>query len=253
MGWIKDETGRAVGLPAALGGIPLDEIGATGFGLAASIDVAREFIGLELKGARVVVQGFGAVGMHAARFLTEKGAVLIGASDTKGALIDRDGLDVSALIALKRAGHALRDSPRGEKRDADALLDVPCDIWIPAARPDVIRADNVARLKTRLMPQGANIPCTMEAERALHDKGVLIVPDFIANAGGVIAASIEYRGGTERAAFDYIDERIRKNTRAVLEESRRKAEPPRVAAQALAEHQVSAASATRRWRQEEAR
>lgn len=248
MGWIKDETGRAVGLPASLGGIPLDEIGATGFGLASSIDVAREFIGLDLKGARVVVQGFGAVGMHAARFLSDKGAIVIGVSDTRGALVDRDGLDVRALITLKQAGHPLRDHPRGEKRDPDALLDVPCDIWIPAARPDVIRADNVGRLKTRLIPQGANIPCTMEAERMLHERGVLIVPDFIANAGGVICASIEYRGGTERAALDSIDERIRANTRRVLEESRRGQQPPRVAAEALAERQVNIATGTRRWR-----
>jgi glutamate dehydrogenase (NAD(P)+) len=94
MGWIKDETGRAVGLPAAIGGIPLDEIGATGFGLAVCTDVARSFIGLELRGARVVVEGFGAVGKHAARFLAEKGAILVGASDTSGTLTDPAGLDV---------------------------------------------------------------------------------------------------------------------------------------------------------------
>ena len=104
MGWIKDETGRAVGLPSAIGGIPLDEIGATGFGLAACVDVAREFIGLDLKGARVAVQGFGAVGKHAARFLAEKGAVLVAASDTGGTLADAAGLDVAALIALKAGG-----------------------------------------------------------------------------------------------------------------------------------------------------
>ena len=150
MGWIKDETGRAVGLPAAIGGIPLDEIGATGFGLAACVDVARTFIDLELKGARVVVQGFGAVGKHAARFLAEKGAILVGASDTSGTLADPAGLDVAALIALKEQGKSLHDYSRGQKLDADAILDIACDIWIPAARPDVVRADNVARLKTRL-------------------------------------------------------------------------------------------------------
>ena len=84
MAWIKDETGRAVGLPRVVGGIPLDEIGATGFGLAASVDVAREFVGLELKGARVAVQGFGAVGIHAARFLADKGCVLVAASELEG-------------------------------------------------------------------------------------------------------------------------------------------------------------------------
>jgi hypothetical protein len=104
-----------------------------------------------------------------------------------------------------------------------------------------------ARLKTRLMPQGANIPCTPEAEAALHKMGVLVIPDFIANAGGVICASIEFRGGTQRAAFDYIDERIRTNTRLVLEESRRTGGAPRAAAMALAQDRVRAATKTRRW------
>jgi glutamate dehydrogenase/leucine dehydrogenase len=248
MAWVKDEIGRAVGLPRAVGGIPLDEIGATGFGLAACIDVAREFIGLELAGARVAVQGFGAVGKHAARFLEQKGALLVAASDTSGTLADPSGLDVAQLIALKNEGRALRDHPRGAKLPADAILDVECDIWIPAARPDVVRAENAARLRTRLMPQGANIPCTAEAESMLDGRGVLVIPDFIANAGGVICASVEYRGGTQRSAFDYIDERIRENTRAVLEERQRTKVLPRAAAIALAGRRVRAAMETRRWR-----
>ncbi len=247
MGWIRDETGRAVGLPAAVGGIPLDEIGATGFGLAACVDVARAFIDLELKGARVAVQGFGAVGKHAARYLTDKGAVLVAASDTSGTLSDPRGLDVAALIAFKDQGRRLRDYPHGDKQDSDAIVDVACDVWIPAARPDVLRADNVARLKARLVAQGANIPCTPEAELALHKRGILVVPDFIANAGGVICAAIEYRGGTQRAAFDYIDERIRANTQRVLADSRASGELPRRAAHGLAERRVRAATRTRRW------
>jgi glutamate dehydrogenase/leucine dehydrogenase len=247
MGWIKDETGHAVGLPAAIGGIPLDQIGATGYGLAACVDVASEFIGLELKGARVVVQGFGAVGKHAARFLSQRGAILVGASDTGGTLADPSGLDVGALIALKDAGKPLRDHSSGAKLDVDAVIDIDCDVWIPAARPDVLHAGNVGRLKTRLMPQGANIPCTSEAEKSLHSRGVLVVPDFIANAGGVICAAVEHHGGTERAAFDYIDDRIRKNTRAVLEESRRNAKVPRAAALDLAAVRVRAAMKVRRW------
>jgi glutamate dehydrogenase/leucine dehydrogenase len=248
MAWIKDETGRAVGVPSAVGGIPLDEIGATGFGLVSCIDVARTFVGLELKGARFAIQGFGAVGKHAARFLAEKGAVLVAASDTKGTIVDKDGLPVSTLITLKEAGGSLHDFGDGKKYGADAIIDVACDIWIPAARPDVIRADNVSRLKTRLVAQGANVPFTIEAERALHERGVIVVPDFIANAGGVICASIEYGGGTQRAAFDYIDERIRSNTRFVLEESRRIGEMPRIAAEKVAKERVMAAMSTRRWR-----
>jgi len=247
MAWIKDEIGRAVGLPDALGGIPLDEIGATGFGLAASVDVARQFIDLDLKGARVAVQGFGAVGRHAARFLADKGCVLVAASDTSATLADPSGLDVGALATLKGAGRELRDSDRGSRLAPDAILDVDCDIWIPAARPDVIRADNVARLRTRLIPQGANIPCTPEAERMLHERGILVVPDFVANAGGVICASMEYRGGTRRSAFDYIDERIRENTRTVLQESLRDRTEPRIAAVRLARRRLDAAMKTRRW------
>ncbi len=247
MAWVRDENGRAVGLPSVLGGIPLDEIGATGFGLAACVDVARKFIGLDLQGARVAVQGFGSVGKHAARFLAEKGAVLVGASDTSGTLADASGLDVGRLIALKQAGQSLRDHDKGAKLAPDAILDVDCDIWIPAARPDVVRADNVSRLRTRLMPQGANIPCTLEAEQALHARGVLVVPDFIANAGGVICAATEYRGGTQRAAFDYIDERVRANTQVVLEESRRDKTTPRAAALAVAVRRVRTAMQMRRW------
>jgi glutamate dehydrogenase (NAD(P)+) len=248
MAWVREETSRAVGLPGVVGGIPLDEIGATGFGLAASVDVAREFVGLELRGARVAVQGFGAVGKHAARFLAEKGTILVAASDSSGTLADAAGLDLGKLIALKAAGRPLKDHDTGAKLAADAILDVECDIWIPAARPDVVRADNVSRLRTRLMPQGANIPCTPEAEAALHARGVLVVPDFIANAGGVICAAVEYRGGTRRAAFDYIDERIRANTREVLEASRRDNVLPRSAALAVAERRVTRAMQLRRWR-----
>ena len=248
MGWIKDETGRAVGLPAAIGGIPLDEIGATGFGLAAAAEIASGFIGLELKGARVAVQGFGAVGKHAARFLAEKGAVLVAASDTGGTLADSAGLDIAALIALKDSHHRLHDHPNGQKLGASAILDVDCDIWIPAARPDVVHADNVDRLKTKLMPQGANIPCTPEAERALHERGVLVIPDFIANAGGVICAAVELQGGAEQSAFAAIDQRIRQNTRLVVEESRRSGGLPRAAAVALAERRLRVAAETQRWR-----
>jgi len=248
MGWVKDETGRAVGLPRAIGGIPLDEIGATGFGVAACIDVARSFIGLDPKGARVVVQGFGAVGKHAARFLGETGAILVGASDSGGTLADPAGLDIAALIALKAAGRPLRDHPRGQKLPGDAIIDLDCDIWIPAARPDVINAGNVSRLRTRVVAEGANIPCTLEAEQALHARGVLVLPDFVANAGGVICAAIEYQGGTEKAAFEYIDERIRANTRIILDDAKRNGMLPRAAALALAERTVHQAAATRRWR-----
>jgi glutamate dehydrogenase (NAD(P)+) len=247
MAWVKDEIGRAVGLPAALGGIPLDELGATGRGIAQAAAVAARFLGLELKGARVAIQGFGAVGKHAARFLAEQGAVLVGAGDSHGTLHDPQGIDVAELMRLKDSGATVCDFPRGRKLDRDGVIDIECDIWIPAARPDVIREDNVARLKTKLVLQGANIPFTPGAERALHERGVLVVPDFIANAGGVICAAMEYRGATERAAFEAIDEKIRGNTEAVLAEVKAKRILPREAAVNLATQRVRAAMGCRRF------
>lgn len=246
MGWIQDEIGRAAGLPPDIGGIPLDEIGATGFGLAIAVDVARAHCNLELKGARVAVQGFGSVGKHAARFLARKGAMLVAASDSHGTVINLGGIDVGELIRVKDAGGTVRDYPKGEKADRDAIIDVACEVWIPAARPDVITADNVGRLRTKLVAQGANIPISAEAEAILHKRGVLSIPDFIANAGGVICASVEYHGGTQKAAFETIEEKISTNTRAVLEASERDGVEPRAAAVALAKRRVEGAGDFRR-------
>jgi glutamate dehydrogenase/leucine dehydrogenase len=241
MAWIKDEIGRAVGLPREIGGIPLDEIGATGFGLKASVNAARKFCNLELRGARVVIQGFGSVGKHAARFLAEDGTQLIAASDSRGTIFNPKGIDVARLIAIKGSGKSVVDYPDGEKLSVDAVIDIECEIWVPAARPDVIRKDNVARLKTKLIPQGANIPFTPEAERILHEKGTLVVPDFIANAGGVICASVEYHGGTQTQAFETIEEKIRLNTEAVLASAKKTASLPRQAAVSLATERVKRA------------
>lgn len=247
MAWIKDEIGRAVGLPAAMGGIPLDEIGATGWGISHAAEVAAPHCGLTLKGARVAIQGFGAVGKHAARFLTQNGARLVAASDTLGTLHDSGGIDVARLIELKNAGRPVCDYPTGEKLDRDAVIDVACDIWIPAARPDVIREDNVERLRTKLVVQGANIPFTPGAEKALHDRGVLVIPDFIANAGGVICAAMEYRGATESQAFLAIEEKIRANVEAVLNEATGRHVLPRHAAVGLAGVRVKEAMSYRRF------
>ncbi len=247
MAWIKDEIGRAVGLPPELGGIPLDEIGATGFGLAVAAEVAAESLGLDLEGARVVVQGFGSVGRHAARFLADKGALLIGVADSKGALHDPAGLDLERLTELKRSGKPVTDYPGGHKLDRDAVIDIECDIWIPAARPDVIREDNADRLKAGMVVQGANIAVTAGAEGALDRRGILSLPGFIANAGGVICASVEYHGGTQATAFATIEEKIRSNTGRCLADARKAGGTPRDAAFAMAEERVRRAMSYRRW------
>ena len=205
MAWVHDEIGRAVGLPAALGGIPLDELGATAWGIRHAAEVAAPRCGLALRGARVAIQGFGAVGRHSARFLVQCGALVVAVADSRGAAYDPAGLDVAALIALKDAGRSVADHGR-QRLERDAILDVECDIWIPAAGADVVREDNVGRLKTRLVLQGANIPFTPGAEQALHERGVLVVPDFVANAGGVICAAMEHRAATATAAFATIED-----------------------------------------------
>ena len=247
MAWVRDEIGRAVGLPRELGGIPLDELGATGFGLRHAAEVAARHVGIPLAGARVVVQGFGSVGLHASRFLVEQGARIVAASDSAGAIADPAGLDVAALAELKRAGKSVAEHSSGTRISPEELVGVECEIWIPAARPDVIDAKNAPRLRAKLVIAGANIPITAEAERMLHERGVVCVPDFIANAGGVICAAMEYRGATQSAAFEAIAERIRANTAAVLESASRKQVLPRQAAVELARERVARAMATRRW------
>lgn len=247
MAWVKDEIGRAVGLPRELGGIPLDEIGATGWGMRHATEVALPFLGIDVAGARVAVQGFGAVGRHYARFLQEQGAVLVAASDTHGTIYAAGGLNVDELTELKRAGRSVTDAAQGERRDRDAILDVACEIWVPAARPDVVTRANVARLSTRLVVEGANIPLTDEAELILHQRGVLVLPDFIANAGGVICAAMEYHGSTEREVFATIADKIRANVEEVLVASRREGVTPRAAALRLAVGRVKRAMVTRRW------
>lgn len=238
MAWMRNEIGRAIGLPATMGGIPLDEIGATGLGVSVAAEVASQFCDLSLKGARLVIQGFGSVGQHAARFLTAKGAVLIGATDSQGTLLNPEGIDVEELIALKHQGMSVIDFPYGNKLDRDAAVEIECEIWIPAARPDVLRSDNAMSLNAQLVVQGANIPFTSEAERICHERNILIVPDFIANAGGVICGAVEYRGGTKEEALQTIEAKVRRNTQRVVERAIATNQLPRQVAIELAESRV---------------
>jgi glutamate dehydrogenase (NAD(P)+) len=247
MAWVKDEIGRSVGLPREIGGLPLDEIGATGWGLVNSAEVAIEFCDLELKGARFAVQGFGAVGKHAARFLVDKGALMVAAADSIGAIHNPDGLDVNELFVIKQEGKSVSDYQRGNPIERDDIIDVKCDIWIPAARPDVVNEDNVHRLKTKLVMQGANIPITEGAERVLAEKGILCVPDFIANAGGVICAAMEYQGANESAVLNTIKDKLRLNTRLVLEDAAKKNILPRQAALELAVQRIKKAMGFRKY------
>ena len=151
------------------------------------------------------------------------------------------------MFELKRLGKSVADFSGGKTLDRDAIVAIECDIWIPAARPDVINEANVEKLNTKLIVQGANIAVTEGAEKYLYEHGVLCVPDFISNAGGVICAALEYKGATQQAAMDTIAEKVAANTRVVLEISAANGVQPRDAAVKMATDRVKKAMAMRRW------
>ncbi|RMF46486.1 MAG: Glu/Leu/Phe/Val dehydrogenase [Deltaproteobacteria bacterium] len=243
MTWIRQETGRAVGLPYEQGGLPLDQLGATGYGLAVCAEVACRQAGLPLRGARVAIQGFGNVGSAAARFLDERGAIIVAISDRQGTAHSAGGIDLQAALAARQRGDNPVTAAGGELLECDALFGLPCDILIPAATADVIRADNQQLIRAKLILEGANIPATLEAERALAARNVLVVPDFIANAGGLIMAEAEHRGASEKQAFAAIEDKLRANTERILTLSRDRQQLPRQTAEQLARERVLAAMA----------
>ena len=246
MAYVYDEIGRAVGVPGALGGVPLDELGATGFGLAICAEVLSEAKLIELAGARVVIQGFGAVGSAAARAIGERGAVVTAVSDIRGATWAPAGLDLAALLTYKQSSGSVAGFPGGTAVPRDDILGFDCDILIPAAQPDVLTADNAAKVSALVVLEGANIPATPEAEEELAGRGVLCVPDVIANAGGVICAAAEHRGAGRMEAFAEIEEKMRASTTELIDRVQRGAATPRAAAVAMADTRLGAARALRR-------
>ncbi|MFQ6074943.1 MAG: Glu/Leu/Phe/Val dehydrogenase [Candidatus Bathyarchaeia archaeon] len=238
MAIIYDETKRAVGLPRDLGGIPLDEIGSTGYGVSISTEIACENLGMNLEGATVAVEGFGAVGRATVKFLEEKGTRVVAVSDSKGTIYNPEGLRYNGLLKVKKATGAVKNYRDGEVLETRALFSLPVDILIPGARPDSITLENVNDIKAKLIVEAANIPATVEAERFLHARGILVIPDFIANAGGVITAAVEYRGGTEEEAFRMIREKISINVRQVIKMAYDRGILPRFAAEMIAKERV---------------
>lgn len=247
MAYIYDETSRAVGLPLELGGIPLDEIGATAYGLAVCADIAKDYVPLDLNGSRLTIEGFGNVGKPAAKFLEERGVKLIAASDSKGTIYNSNGLNIKELIRIKETTGSVINYKDGEVRKTSDILMISTDIFIPAARPDVITEANSDVIDAKLIIEGANIPITLQAEKNLHDKGILVIPDFVANAGGVITASVEYHGGTETQAFERIKSTISRNTKEILDIVKSENTYPRETAVIIAKQRVLRAMKYREW------
>ncbi len=238
MAFIYDENRRAAGRPKVTGGIPLDEMGSTGFGLAVAAEQHAGHLGMSLVGARVAIQGFGNVGKAAAKFLEKSGALLVAASDSAGAIYNPQGLNVAQLLAIKERQGKVLEYPQATAIDPAEIFAIPCDILVPAARPDVISMANAPQIQAKMILQGANIPVAEAAERYLHDRGVLTLPDFIVNAGGVITTAIEYRKGSTAEAFAAIQEKIRENCQAVIRFMREKNLYPREAGLYLAQSRV---------------
>lgn len=246
MAYVHDEIGRAVGLPGVLGGVPLDELGATGYGVAVCADVLGDANVLDLAEARVIIQGFGAVGSNAARELGKRGATITAVSDIRGATWNPDGLDITALKAHKQADDSVAGFAGGRPVPRDDILGFDCDILVPAAQPDVVTAENAAKVSARVVLEAANIPVTRQAEAELSERGVLCIPDVVANAGGVICAAAEYRSAGHLEAFAEIEEKVRDATAEMLDRARQGLLTPREAAEQMARERLGQAVALRR-------
>ncbi len=243
MAIILDEIGRAIGLPRELGGFAVDEVGVTGYGVAEATEAAAGYINLSLKGATAAIEGFGAVGQAAFRFLADKGVKVVAVSDIDGGIYNPDGLDYAALATVEpespRMSKLWNREYRGGRRMSGAeLFRMEVDILIPGARPDVITMENVRDVKARMLVEAANIPATVEAEKYLADQGVVVVPDFIANGGGVTAGAIEAERGSIEQAFQAIKSKVPENVKAVLDMAYKEKIYAREAAERLAKQRV---------------
>lgn len=238
MAIIFDEIGRAVSLPHELGGIPADELGSTGYGVAEAALVAAEYSDLNLGEASAIIEGFGAVGKAAFRFLRDKGVKIVAVSDIAGTIYNPKGLEYDALIEVSSTTGAVRNYKDGQVLGVEELFKLDAAILIPGARPDSITIEVARHIKAKLVIEAANVPATYEAEQYLHDKGIIVVPDIIANAGGVIAGSVELRKGTEEESFQIIKAKIQSNVRSTLNRARSEGISPREAAESIAKERV---------------
>jgi glutamate dehydrogenase (NAD(P)+) len=222
MAWIVDEYAKyhgwtpavVTGKPLALGGSPGRE-SATGRGVLFATEKAAGEMGIALQGARVAVQGFGNVGSWAAQFLHEAGARVVAVSDVGGAVFDGDGLDVPALRKeVARAGR-LSEASAGERISNDDLLTLDVDVLVPAALGEVLHARNAPDIRAKLVVEGANHPTTPDADEHLRTRGVTVVPDILANAGGVTVSYFEWVQNLQH--FRWTAERVDTELRATME------------------------------------
>ena len=209
MAWMMDAYGQihghtpgiVTGKPVELGG-SVGRDSATGRGaIYVTIETAKD-MNIDPAGARIVVQGFGQVGSWAARIAAEQGCTVIAVSDVDGGTFNSQGLDVEALVKLKDEGGNVQNFKGGESISNNDLLELDCDILIPAAIDRVIHADNAPRVKAKVIIEAANHPLTPEADDILNDRGIRIVPDILVNAGGVVVSYFEWTQNLYQHAWD---------------------------------------------------
>ena len=220
-------------------GIP-HEFGSTGFGVAHATKVAAELLKLNMKGARVSIHGFGNVGTFTAQHLHNMGTKIVAVADKDGAVYAKDGLDLKKLLKLSSLKKPVAEYGKQNVIRPENFWGVPVDILIPASVTDVINEKNKDRIKAKLIVEGANIPMQEEVEKELWEKGICIVPDFVANAGGVISSYAEYRGYNPRRMFDTVQRKIVASTTLVLKESLKKSIYPRQVALDIAQRIIKA-------------
>ncbi|HNT60755.1 MAG TPA: hypothetical protein PKJ97_02140, partial [Candidatus Bilamarchaeaceae archaeon] len=230
------------GKPASMGGLP-HELGSTGYGVALCTRVAVEFQGKRLDGMTVAIEGFGNVGTFAMKFLSGWGAKIVAVSDSRGVIYDENGLDYGALMKTKAERGTVTAHGSGKVLPPAELFKLPVDILIPGARPNVITDANVGEVKAKIVSEAANIPMTYEVEKKLMARGVLVLPDFLANAGGVISSYCETMGWDEKKMFEVVTEKITNNTKLVM--GRTKDNDTRAAALEIAKERVRKAMAKR--------
>lgn len=225
MAWVLDEYGRkygytpsvVTGKPVSLGG-SYGRVEATGRGVVFLLEQAAHDHGIPLKGGSAVVQGFGNVGYHAASFLAEKGVRVVAVSDVSGGVYDDKGLDVQALSRhVKETGHVV-DFPGAEVVAGDRVPFLQCDFLVPAALGGVIDSEQQAmEVQCKLIVEGANAPVGPAADKVLADRGVTVVPDILANAGGVVVSYFEWCQNLQQYRWEL------EQVNAALEKTLRKA------------------------------
>jgi glutamate dehydrogenase (NAD(P)+) len=207
MAWIMDTYSQQVGysVPGVVTGKPLSIGGslgreeATGRGVVYVTMEALRHLKLDIRNTTVAIQGFGNVGFHTARIMQECGARVIAVSDEQGGIHNSSGLDIPELLTrYKTRGQSFRDTKLGDWLSNDELLQLDCTVLVPAALSEQITERNAAKLRCRILAEGANGPTTLEADRMLQDQGVFIIPDILANSGGVIVSYFEWVQDVQR-------------------------------------------------------